>query len=754
MLAILYLLTGWLTGYRLIRKFLPQLFKVGNRKSLYDDKIPLEHWMVTLPASFLIGTLVITWVTYLAAYCFRNTATPLSYGNLVSLSVFLAVNLYLIVPKGRAYFAKLKSIGLSGAAEFYRTHRRETLFILIVLLVSSFMMFYTFHINNGRIYVGLSVFSDFGPHLAVIRSFSHGMNFPTEYPHFANGQARYHFLFQFLSGNLEYLGLPIDWAFNLPSIISLTVFMMLLYALAVILTGKPGVGFLSVILFFFRSSMAFFTYWSELRRTPGDNIFARILRTDIFIGKTLHEDWGLWAQNVYVNQRHFAFALGIMLIIIIVLLPLFKKMLHALREKSATTGSVDDLLQEFMLRSDAWLPADIGRSVVIGVLLGLLSFWNGAVVVAALLILFGLAVFSKHRLEFANIALIAIAVSYLETLFFIGPGSSALQPQIMIGFLAAQKDGAGILRFYLELLGLLPLVLLTAFCFAPGGGRWLFIPFLLPLIFATTVQLTPDIAMNHKFIIISVLLLNIFAADFIHRLFKINPGSFKFNKGKNQADSEPALETASTGEPVCGETASDGTDPFASGLRFIGKISLAALNKFESFWNLTLTQAIIRAVLRYAAFIILMAMTITGVVDFITLINKNLPQKAIVLEVDDPVTQWVEENTRPDDLFLTDAYCIHPILMAGRKIFYGWPYFAWSAGYDVDGRNVITSNIYGGYDLQIVKELLEENQIRYVVIEDGNRQSYEYRLNEDLFRDNFTLVYQNEERRIDIYKVD
>ena len=502
MLAILYLLTGWLTGYRLIRKFLPQLFKVGNRKSLYDDKIPLEHWMVTLPASFLIGTLVITWVTYLAAYCFRNTATPLSYGNLVSLSVFLAVNLYLIVPKGRAYFAKLKSIGLSGAAEFYRTHRRETLFILIVLLVSSFMMFYTFHINNGRIYVGLSVFSDFGPHLAVIRSFSHGMNFPTEYPHFANGQARYHFLFQFLSGNLEYLGLPIDWAFNLPSIISLTVFMMLLYALAVILTGKPGVGFLSVILFFFRSSMAFFTYWSELRQTPGGNIFARILGTDIFIGKTLHEDWGLWAQNVYVNQRHFAFALGIMLIIIIVLLPLFKKMLHALREKSATTGSVDDLLQEFMLRSDAWLPADIGRSVVIGVLLGLLSFWNGAVVVAALLILFGLAVFSKHRLEFANIALIAIAVSYLETLFFIGPGSSALQPQIVIGFLAAQKDWAGILRFYLELLGLLPLVLLTAFCFAPGGGRWLFIPFLLPLIFATTVQLTPDIAMNHKFIII------------------------------------------------------------------------------------------------------------------------------------------------------------------------------------------------------------------------------------------------------------
>jgi len=67
--------------------------------------------------------------------------------------------------------------------------------------------------------IGWSVSSDFSTHLAVIRSFSYGSNFPSGYPHFADGNMRYHFMFMFLAGNLEFLGLRLDWAFNLPSIL-------------------------------------------------------------------------------------------------------------------------------------------------------------------------------------------------------------------------------------------------------------------------------------------------------------------------------------------------------------------------------------------------------------------------------------------------------------------------------------------------------------------------------------------------------
>ena len=81
---------------------------------------------------------------------------------------------------------------------------------------------------------GYSNFSDLGAHLPVIRSFSYGNNFPTEYPHFAQAGMRYHFMFYFLAGNLEYLGLNLASALNLPSIFSITAMCMLLYSLAFI----------------------------------------------------------------------------------------------------------------------------------------------------------------------------------------------------------------------------------------------------------------------------------------------------------------------------------------------------------------------------------------------------------------------------------------------------------------------------------------------------------------------------------------
>ena len=35
-------------------------------------------------------------------------------------------------------------------------------------------------------------------------------NFPTQYPHYGGQDVKYHFMFQFLVGNLEYLGFRLD----------------------------------------------------------------------------------------------------------------------------------------------------------------------------------------------------------------------------------------------------------------------------------------------------------------------------------------------------------------------------------------------------------------------------------------------------------------------------------------------------------------------------------------------------------------
>ena len=74
----------------------------------------------------------------------------------------------------------------------------------------------------------LRYLGDYAPHTAMMRSFSLGNNYPTQYPHFGGADVKYHFMFQFLSGNLEYLGMNLDIAYNSVSILSLWCFFMIL----------------------------------------------------------------------------------------------------------------------------------------------------------------------------------------------------------------------------------------------------------------------------------------------------------------------------------------------------------------------------------------------------------------------------------------------------------------------------------------------------------------------------------------------
>ena len=113
------------------------------------------------------------------------------------------------------------------------------------------MMFYVFYIKDGILYSGLTVYGDYAPHTAMMRSFSAGNNFPTQYPHYGGADVKYHFMFQFLTGNLEYLGMRMDFAYNIVSTLSLVGFLMLLYQLALRITGKMCCGVLALFLFFF-----------------------------------------------------------------------------------------------------------------------------------------------------------------------------------------------------------------------------------------------------------------------------------------------------------------------------------------------------------------------------------------------------------------------------------------------------------------------------------------------------------------------
>jgi len=75
-------------------------------------------------------------------------------------------------------------------------------------------------------------------------------------------------------------------------------------------------------------------------------------------------------------------------------------------------------------------------------------------------------------------------------------------------------------------------------------------------------------------------------------------------------------------------------------------------------------------------------MVCTGIVDLITVANRNAWSRGIWLDDADPASRWIRETTRPDAVFLTHWNVLDPVLASGRSIFFGWPYYAWSAGYD------------------------------------------------------------------------
>ena len=130
-----------------------------------------------------------------------------------------------------------------------------------------------------------------------------------------------------------------------------------------------------------------------------------------FIGYTADENWGLWNLNVYLNQRHLSIGVGVLCLALLLYLPVFWESFDS-GERGLTW------LRGRFLQWRAWRPRSVGRAVLAGALLGIAVFWNGAMVIGALLVLAGLAMFSDAKLDYGVTALIVDSIF----LFYGGKG--------------------------------------------------------------------------------------------------------------------------------------------------------------------------------------------------------------------------------------------------------------------------------------------------------------------------------------------
>ena len=650
MLGIIYVLLIFLLGRELVPK--------AGRTRL---------WLF-LPASFGLGALAMGWTSYAAAFaadvCLR-WENPLFYGNLAAMAGAGAVLVFRYVCRG-----KKRAVLPAFTA-------REAVFFLLLLAFLTWIMFYVFYIKDGILYSGFTVYGDYAPHTAMMRSFSLGDNFPTQYPHFGGEDVKYHFMFQFLVGNLEYLGIRLDIAYNMLSVFALLGFLMMLYSIARRLTGSGAAGVVTVALFFFRSSFTFFRYlWEHLR--AGD-LLKTLAENTSFIGYTPNEDWGLWNFNVYLNQRHLAFGLLIAALVLWYYLDLVE---------AGCSHSEKGLawMKNRLFSAEAWKMRNPEGALAAGLALGLTAFWNGAAVIGGLLILLGFAVFSDGKLDYLATAVTAVLFSVLQSKVFIR--GSAVEAGFYWGFISEDKSPAGVLWFLIQMSGiffagavlLLPLL-------KKRLHRVLTVSCLFPVVFAFCFSLTPDITVNHKYIMISYAFLAVLWAGVLTGLWKRKDGSRR-------------------------------------------------------------SAAVIR---RAAAVLLAVCLTATGIYDFVVILRNNGPGHRVTVNMESTLTDWLAEHLDSGDLLLTPEYSMSETTMSGVMMYLGWPYYAWSAGYDTYGRAQKAVEIYTSEDPAAVDRLVKEEKITYILFEEG--MEFEGAVcREDTIRELYTMVYQSDDGRIRIYE--
>ena len=701
MLAFLYLILCFLTGFCIIESVFKNIGGL-TESTFYGNKINLSSLYLRIPAYFVTGVMALTWILYILCCIFRNSSNAIGTANaivMIGAVCFVVPMMYIIIRKKKNF--------LKG--ELARISTAEIVVVTCVCLLVLFLMFRTLGMLDGNLKIGLSVFSDFSTHLSMMRSFSHGNNFPTEYTFFGGEDVKYHFMFQFLCGNLEYLGLRIDQALNIPSILSMIFSYFMLFVLAVKLSGRKSVGYLTLLFYTFRSSNALLEYIITI---PKGEVTKTLLDNAEFIGATENENWGLWNLNVYCNQRHLSFSLIVMLLVIVFMLPCFfdgcmrlLAKIKGLSLKKADQGSekkadskeemskerkpfIKMFISDSLLDKEGWKIKDLRTPIFTGLLLGASGFFNGAVLIGTVIVLFFLAAGSDRRLEYVIVAGLAGALSLIQSKCFIT--SQLFQPQYYYGFLSNPKDFFGAIDYIWKLMGILPIVLFIQFLLSKGPRKYVMFCFSMPLVFSFYISLTPDISVNHKYVMMAIMLLDIFAAVFVADVFSRKDIWFKIT-----------------------------------------------------------------------AVILSIVLTVTGLYEFYIIAKKNTDERAMRYPYEDDIMQWIWENTESDDIFLSANYFLmysgygNSLILSGSKMYSGWDYFSWSAGYDVGARNEMVCAIYSCYSRDELYRLVDSTEIDYIVVDRVNRDSETYELNEYTIASSFERVFTKGEGmdRFSIYDV-
>lgn len=114
---------------------------------------------------------------------------------------------------------------------------------------------------------------------------------------------------------------------------------------------------------------------------------------------------------------------------------------------------------------------------------------------------------------------------------------------------------------------------------------------------------------------------------------------------------------------------------------------------------------------RFLSLVLFLFLILSGIIDLMPI--KNDYKISIADFSKDPRIAFFAK-TNPKSITLNSTGLYHPASLAGRYIFYGYPYFAWSYGYNTVQREKTVVEIYRASSKEKACDLLEKNNISYV----------------------------------------
>jgi hypothetical protein len=494
-------------------------------------------------------------------------------------------------------------------------NKTELIIVFLSLIFSCWLMFSTFSYKDGNMLIASKAWSDFASHIPLIRSFSFGNNFPPQYPLFAGPAIKYHFLFYALVGLLEKYGMQINFALNIPSAMGFFFLMIMIYVFAKEIFKSKIVAFLSLIFFVFNSSLVFLKYFSI--NPFSINSLLGIISNQKFTSFGPYDQGvisAFWNLNIYTNQRHLALSYALSLFLIYL----------------------------FLKFKDKQQKSNFKKSLVIGVILGLSFLLNMAVFIMTVAVLGCMFIlFSKKRIYILT-SIILCAIITLPQYLYIQSGVSSFKPFINPGYLVTNLDIYNFINYWWQNLGLNLIFIPFGFFLAAKNERKILISFSILFIIGNLFQFSTEIAANHKFFNLFIIVGAMFSAYFLHILWK------KHNFFK----------------PI--------------------------------------------------VIIFMFLLIFSGIIDFFPIYNDHL-----ITLTDYPVNRditWIMKNTKTDSVFLNTQYLYDNASLSGRRIYLGWPYFAWSQGYDTNIRGYIRNEILTATNKNYSCGLLRQNNIDYIEV--------------------------------------